>query len=134
MEQRKSLSKLATRLRVLRTAEKKAYLTELDEHAKDHYMQMNSGQLVNPFSLQSLAYSMYYALEGTPYTQPEFASQVTMNDVRAKEKFNAIFSGVVAYTKASDMERENFKKRVLKTPSLCRKMVHLIRVYQNGMV
>lgn len=132
MEPKKSLSKLAVRLRVLRPAEKRAYLTELDEHAKDHYMQMSSGQLVNPFSLQSLAFSMYYSLEGTPYTQPEFSSQITVKDLKAKEKFNAIFAGVVAYTKVSDKERKNFKKSVLKTPSLCRRLVHLVRIHQNG--
>ena len=134
MEQKKSLSKLATRLRVLKPAEKKAYLTELDEHAKDHYMQMNSGQLVNPFSLQSLAYSMYYALEGTPYIQPEFASQTTMKDIRARKKFNTIWAGVVAYTKASDQEKEDFKKSALKVSGALSKINYLIKMRQNGIV
>ena len=134
MEQKKSLSDLAIRLRVLTPKEKRTYLTELDEHAKGHYMQMSSGQQVNPFSLQSLAFSMYYSLEGVPYTQPEFASQISVEDIKAKERFNSLFVGIVAYTKASDMEKENFKKSVLKTPSLCRKAMHLIKMRQNGMV
>ena len=129
-----SLSKLALRLRVLNAAEKRTYLTELDEHAKDHYMQMSSGQLVNPFSLQSLAFSIYYSLEGTPYTQPEFSSQTTMKDVKAKEKFNTLFAGIVSYTKASDAEKENFRKSVLKKTSLCKKVIHLMKIRQNGMV
>lgn len=133
MEQKKSLSKLAVRLRVLNSAEKKAYLTELDEHAKDHYMQMSSGQLVNPFSLQSLTYSMYYALEGTPYTQPEFASQATVKDVKAKEKFNALFAGIVAYTKASEKEKEDFKKSVFKVSNPLAKIGYLFKTCQNGM-
>ena len=133
-ESQKSLSKLAARLRVLRPSEKKAYLTELDEHAKDHYIQMNSGQLINPFSLQSLVFSMYYALEGTPYTQPEFASQTTMKDVVNRTKFNAIFAGVVAYAKASDKEKENFKKSVFKVSNPLAKIGYLIKTRQNGIV
>ena len=134
MEQVKSLSDLAIKLRVLKPEEKRVYLSELDEHAKDHYMQMSSGQQVNPFSLQSLAFSMYYSLEGTPYTQPEFASQITMKDVEARKKFNDLFVGVVAYTKASDKEREGFRKSVLKAPSIFGKIGYLIKVRQNGMV
>lgn len=133
MEQKKSLFTLATKLRVLKPAEKRVYLVELDEHAKDHYMQMNSGQVVNPFSLQSLARSMYYTLEGIPYTQPEFASQATVKDVKAKEKFNAIFSGIVAYTKASEEEKEDFKKSVLSGAGPLSKAIYLIKMRQNGL-
>ena len=133
-EQKKSLSNLSVRLRVLKASEKRSYLIELDEHAKDHYMQMNSGQLVNPFSLQSLAYSLYYSLEGTPYTQPEFASQVTIEDAVKRRKFNAIFAGIVAYTKSSEKEREIFKKSVLKNAGFFSKIGYLIKMRQNGMV
>ena len=134
MNQKKSLQKLANRLRVLNSAEKKAYLTELDEHAKDHYMQMASGQQVNPFSLQSLAYSIYYSLEGTPYTQPEFPSMATIKDAVNRNKFNTIFAGIVAYTKASDSEKKDFKKSVLKSSGLLSKINYLIKIHQNGMV
>ena len=134
IEEKKSLSNLAIKLRVLKPAEKEAYLTELDEHAKDHYMQMNSGHLVNPFSLQSLACSLYYSLEGTPYTQPEFPSQATIKDALARKKFNALFAGVVAYTKASDSERERFKKSALKNAGLLPKIGYLIKMRQNGIV
>ena len=132
-EQKKSLSDLASRLRVLKPAEKRAYLTELDEYAKDHYMQMNSGHLVNPFSLQSLAFSMYYSLEGTPYTQPEFSSQTTVKDVWARKKFNSLFAGIVAYTKSSDAEKENFRKSVLKSANPLAKIGYLIKMRQNGL-
>ena len=131
MEQIKSLSNLANKLRVLNPAEKKGYITELDEHVKDHYMQMNLGQRINPFSLQSLAYSMYYSLEGTPYTQPEFASQATIKDALNRNKFNAIFAGIVAYTKASDEQKVHFKRSVLKTASICEKIKYLIKIRQN---
>ena len=136
MEQdlKKSMSDLAVRLRVLRDGEKKAYLTELDEHAKDHYMQMTSGQQINPFSLQSLAFSLYYSLEGSPYVQPEFSSQATVKDVLARKKFNALFSGVVAYTKASDAEKEKFKKSTLKIAGPLSKIGYLIKMRQNGIV
>lgn len=130
-EPAKSLLKLSTKLRVLRPAEKRTYLTELDEHAKDHYIQMNQGQRINPFSLQSLAYSIYYSLEGTPYTQPEFPSQATIKDVQNRDTFNAIFTGIVAYTRASDKERESFKRSVLKAPSLYGKVMYLIKMRQN---
>ena len=133
METKQSLSKLAARLRVLNSLEKQSYLTELDEHTKDHYIQMNSGQLANPFSLQSLAYSMYYALEGTPYTQPEFACEIKLKDIVARKKFNTIFSGVVAYSRASAKEREKFKKSVLGIPNPLAKLSHLIRIRQNGL-
>ena len=131
MEQLKSLFNLALRLRVLNPAEKKAYLTELDEHAKDHYMQMASGQRINPFSLQSLAYSMYYSLEGIPYTQPEFPSQATIKDVVNRNKFNTIFAGIVAYTKVPDEQKKLFKKSVLKAPSIYRKVAYLVKMRQN---
>ena len=134
MEQKKSLSDLAVRLRVLKPSEKKTYLTELDEHAKEHYMQMNSGHQINPFSLQSLVFSMYYSLTGTPYTQPEFASQATLKDVLVRKKFNALFAGVVAYTRATDIERKKFKRSVLKSANPVKKMVHLIKMRQNGIV
>ena len=131
MEQIKSLSKLAIRLRVLNPVEKKTYLTELDEHAKDHYMQMNSGRLENPFSLQSLAYSLYYSLEGTPFTQPEFPSQATVKDTVNRNKFNAIFTGIVAYIKASDEQKAYFKKSALKTASSIAKIGYLIKMHQR---
>ena len=132
MDEVKSLSKLAIRLRVLSPSEKRTYLTELDEHAKDHYMQMSSGSRPNPFSLQSLAYSLYYSLEGVPYTQSEFPSQMTAKDIKEREKFNALFSGIVAYTKASDEQKANFKISALRTPSFYGKIKHLIKMRQNG--
>ena len=126
MDTPKSLSVLADGLRNLQPTEKQEYLRALD-----NCMQKMSGRQTNPFSLQSVAFSIYYSLEREPYTQPEFPSQATRKDIQARKKFNTVFSGVVAYTKASDKERAAFKKRVLKKSNLFLKLNYLIKMYQN---
>lgn len=132
MDRIKSLSNLATQLRVLKLPEKKRYLERLEEDAEEYRTQKASGKYVSPFSLQSLAYSLFYSLEGTPYTQPEFSSQATLKDVIHRNKFNVLFAGIIAYTKASDEQKASFKRSALKSPSLYTKVKHLIKIRQNG--
>ena len=57
---------------------------------------------------------------------------MTAKDIKEREKFNALFSGIVAYMKASDEQKNNFKKSTLKSASLCKKVVHLVKMRQNG--
>ena len=108
-QQTKALSKLAGRLQVLRSIEKNKYLYELDEYAKDCQVCETYKQSLD--IPHRLACQMYCSLEGTPYTQPEFASQATWKDVLARQKFDTLYTGIVAYAKASDKERKIFKKK-----------------------
>ena len=74
---------------------------------------------------------MYYSLEGKPYTQPEFPSQATITDAVNRNKFNALFAGIVAYAKASEEQRNLFKKSTLKTAGPIAKMSYFIKMRQH---
>ena len=131
MEPKKSSSDLAIMLRTLKPEEKKEFLTNLNDVADDYSSHRQSGERINPFSVQPLAFSAYYMLEGVPYTQPEFPSLTTKNDITARKKFNTILSGIVAYVKSSEEEKECFKKSVLRNPNALEKIAYLIKKHQK---
>ncbi len=108
----KSLSYLANRLRFLKTTDKKEFLERLEHVLQNQCAQDGISQQMNPFFLQSLAFSAYNLLEGEPYTQPEFTSQMTFQDVQNQKKFTAIFSGIVGYLKSSDEEKAFFRELI----------------------
>ena len=133
-EQRtKDLSKLATRLQVLRSEEKNKYLYELEEYAKDCKVRERYKQQLDIFFPHRLACQVYYSLEGTPYTQPEFASQATWKDVLARKKFCALFAGITAYAQASAVEKDSFQKRALSVANPIKMIVYAIKTRQNGL-
>ena len=129
MIEKQNLAKLATKMRVLRKPEKNKFLYELNDYAQDCQVR-ESADLFFP---HRIATQMYCAIEGTPYTQPEFASQATLRDVVAREKFEALYAGIIAYGMASDDERIAFKKSVLKMPNPISKAIYLIKMRQNGL-
>ncbi|MBE6449109.1 MAG: hypothetical protein E7013_00180 [Alphaproteobacteria bacterium] len=131
MEMQKSLSYLADRLRFLKTTDKKEFLDRLEEALQNHCVQEGERQRINPFFLQSLAFRVYNLLEGRPYTQPEFRSQMTHQDIQNHKNFSAIFSGIVAYVKSSERERASFRNNVLKDASIFQKIEYLVKKEQN---
>ena len=111
---KKYLSDFGRRLRGLTLTHRKQFLEKLEaavERKAKHPEIGSEASLV----LHSLAYSAYDLLEGVPYTQPEFASQMTPTDVRNSTKFQAIGLGILNYSKASEKERAAFRKKVLRT-------------------
>ena len=133
-QQKKEFSALAVKMRVLKGPAKNRYLYELDEYAKDCRVREAYHQRLDTFLPHRLARHLYNALEGVPYTQPEFASQATWQDRLAREKFEAIFAGVTAYPKASNAEKESFKKSALMSVGPIQKIASLIKGSQNGKV
>ena len=85
---------------------------------------------VFPFSFQELAFSLYESLEGRPYTQPEFSSLQTIEDIKARHKFSIIFLGIVAYIKASDAQQKSFRDSVAKKPKVWDKL-HYLKMHPN---
>ena len=131
METKKSLSDLAVRLRILKKREKMEFINRLDEYANVSQMQDTVKQQTNPFLLQSFVFSAYYLLEGEPYAQPQFLSQMTQKDVRNRKKFNILFSGILAYLNLSQMEKNDFKKSIFKVPRFLAKIDYLFHNFQN---
>ena len=131
METKKSLSDLAVRLRILKKREKMEFINRLDEYANVSQMQDTVKQQTNPFLLQSFVFSAYYLLEGEPYAQPQFLSQMTQKDVRNRKKFNILFSGILAYVNLSDMQRNDFKKSVFNGSRFFAKIDYFIKNFQN---
>ena len=131
--QQKAFPELATKMRVLKGAEKNKYLYELDEYAKDCRVREKYQQRLDIFFPHRLACQMYNSLEGTPYVQPEFASQAAWQDKLARRKFASIFAGITAYAKASAEQQADFKASVLASSSALQKMVHVVKMRQNGL-
>lgn len=131
MDAQKSLFKLADRLRVLTIIEKKVLLNQLDECSQNYHSQKEGNQQTDGVSIQRMTSTIYNCLEGKPFTQPEFLSQMTQEDVLARENFNAIFSGVVSYVTSSEKDMAKFKKRMLKNPGLFERVNFLIKKNQN---
>ena len=131
MEQMSLLSDLAVKLRVLRPQEKNKYLYELSEYAEDYHLHEKLRHPQDMFLPHRIAGSMYYSLEGKPFTQPEFLSRATMRDVAARGRFDAIFAGVIAYRDASDDQRAAFKKSMLRRSNPFSKISYLIKTYQR---
>ena len=134
MVENKNLQNLAFKLRVLKPAEKNKWLYELDKYAEKCRLNDQYHQFQDPYLANRIANSMYYSLEGVPYTPPAFVSQTTMKDVKAHEKFDALFRGVVAYRDASLIQREAFKKSVLVHSNPLKKIMYWVKMYQNGRV
>ena len=128
MIEKQNLAKLATKMRVLRKPEKNKFLYELDDYAKDCQVR----ESVDLFLPNRIATQIYYALEGTPYTQPEFTSQATLRDVVARKKFEALYAGIRVYGVVSDEERESFRKKVLRPANPVAKLAYLLKIRQNG--
>ena len=131
MEAQKALFKLADRLRVLTIIEKQSLLKQLDECSQNYHSQKVSNQKTDVFSIQRMALTIYNYLEGKPFTQPEFLSQMTQEDILARENFDAISSGVVSYVTSSEKDLIKFKKRMLKNPRLFERVAFLIKTPQN---
>ncbi len=127
MIEKQNLAKFATKMRVLRKPEKNKFLYELDDYAQDCQVR-ESADLFLP---NRIATQMYCAIEGTPYTQPEFASQATLRDVVARKKFEALYAGIIAYGMASDEEREGFHKKVLKPANPVEKLAYLLKTHRS---
>ena len=128
------LSYLAVSLRVLKTAEKNKWLYELGKYAEKYRLNEQYHQFQDPHLASRIANSMYYSLEGVPYAPPEFVSQATMKDVKAHEKFDALFKGVVAYREASLIQREAFKKSVLVHSNPLKKIMYWVKMCRNRSV
>ncbi len=128
MIEKQNLAKLAAKLRVLRRQEKNKFLYELDDYAQDCQVR-ESEDLFFP---HRIATQMYCAIEGTPYTQPEFASQATLKDVLAHKKFEALYAGIIAYGIASDEERESFRKKVLRPANPVEKLAYLLKTHRSS--
>ena len=112
-KQKQAFSKMAIKMRGLKGPEKNRYLYELDEYAKDCQVREFYNQPEDSFFSYRLACRMYYSLEGKPYAQPEFVAQASWQDRLEFQKFEALHTGITAYTKASNEEKNDFKQSVL---------------------
>ncbi len=133
-QQKKEFPALAIKMRGLKGPAKNRYLYELDEYAKDCQVREAYHQRLDTFLPHRLARHLYNALEGIPYTQPEFASQATWQDRLAREKFESIFAGITAYPKTTKAEKESFKKSALMPVGPIQKVVSLIKERQGGKI
>ena len=131
--EQKNLRDLAVKLRVLSPEEKNRYIFYLDDYANNSRAQNLHVRKKSVFLPFRLAFSIYDALEGTPYIQPSFTSEMTSDDIETREKFNALVSGIMTYAKVSDEEKTAFKKSALKGANPISKVLYFMKMHRHGM-